>query len=204
MLACVKLDAKKRKIVILGDGACGKTSLLKVFTQGYFPQVYEPTVFKNYTQAIEVRGTTVELSLWDTAGQEEFDRLRSLAYADSHVAMLCFAVDNRNSLENIEGKWLSEIQVYCPGVILVLVALKCDLRHDPIVKDRLARFGTSPVTYEEGLELAKQLRAARYLECSAKFNRGVQECFQQVAQVALNAKLIRSHENIGSGLCSLL
>ena len=75
-----------------GDGACGKTSLLNVFTRGYFPTVYEPTVFENYVHDIFLDNTHVELSLWDTAGQEEFDRLRSLSYDNTHAIMLCFSV----------------------------------------------------------------------------------------------------------------
>jgi Rho family protein len=82
----------QRKLVLLGDGACGKTSLLNVFTRGYFPTVYEPTVFENYVHDIYIDNTHVELSLWDTAGQEEFDRLRSLSYDDTHAIMLCFSV----------------------------------------------------------------------------------------------------------------
>jgi Rho family protein len=68
-----------------GDGACGKTSLLNVFTRGYFPTVYEPTVFENYVHDIFVDNVHIELSLWDTAGQEEFDRLRSLSYGTPTV-----------------------------------------------------------------------------------------------------------------------
>ena len=82
----------QRKIVILGDGACGKTSLLNVFTSGYFPQVYEPTVFENYIHDIYIDGQPLQLSLWDTAGQEEFDRLRSLSYNDTHCIILCFSI----------------------------------------------------------------------------------------------------------------
>ncbi|KAH0582647.1 Rho GTPase, variant 2 [Termitomyces sp. 'cryptogamus'] len=111
----------QRKVVVCGDGACGKTSLLNVFTRGFFTQVYEPTVFENYVQDILVDDQVVELSLWDTAGQEEFDRLRSLSYAETHVIMICFSVDNPVSLENVEAKWIDEILEYCPGVKLVLV-----------------------------------------------------------------------------------
>ncbi|CAJ0758729.1 22014_t:CDS:2 [Entrophospora sp. SA101] len=99
----------QRKLVVLGDGACGKTSLLNVFTRGYFPQVYEPTVFENYVYDIWIDNQQIELSLWDTAGQEEFDRLRTLSYADTHVVMMCFSVDNRDSLDNIDSKWMQEI-----------------------------------------------------------------------------------------------
>src|SRR5271168_933965 len=77
---------------------------------------------------IFVDNVHIELSLWDTAGQEEFDRLRSLSYDDTHAIMLCFSVDSKDSLENVESKWVGEIAENCQGVKLVLVALKCDLR----------------------------------------------------------------------------
>jgi len=192
MSRCVKcFSANKvlqRKLVILGDGACGKTSLLNVYTRGYFPQVYEPTVFENYVHDTWIDNQQIELSLWDTAGQEDFDRLRSLSYADTHVIMLCFAVDLRNSLENIEYKWMEEILEHCPGVKLVLVALKCDLREDETTIRNLARMDDRPVTYEEGLVVAKRIHASRYLECSAKHNRGVREAFDQAARVSISAK----------------
>ena len=70
-------------------------------------------MFENYVHDIEVDDQTVELSLWDTAGQEEFDRLRSLSYAETHVVMLCFSVDNPISLENVESKWLDEVLEVC-------------------------------------------------------------------------------------------
>ncbi|KAI0033679.1 small GTPase Rho3/GTP-binding protein Rho3 [Vararia minispora EC-137] len=171
----------QRKVVVCGDGACGKTSLLNVFTRGFFTQVYEPTVFENYVHDLVVDDQMVELSLWDTAGQEEFDRLRSLSYAETHVIMICFSVDNPTSLEN----WIDEIVEYCPGV---KVPLKCDLRDDPAVKDRLARYGMSTVQYEEGLAVARRIRASRYLECSSKHNRGVSEVFYEAARVSLGTR----------------
>lgn len=178
----------QRKVVVCGDGACGKTSLLNVFTRGFFTQVYEPTVFENYVQDVYVDDHLVELSLWDTAGQEEFDRLRSLSYAETHVIMICFSVDNPTSLENVESKWLEEIVEYCPGVKLVLVALKCDLRDNESVRERLQRCGMHPVQYEEGLAVARRIRASRYLECSSKHNRGVSEVFYEAARLSLSTR----------------
>ncbi|RLV95915.1 GTP-binding protein RHO3 [Spathaspora sp. JA1] len=204
----------QRKIVILGDGACGKTSLLNVFTRGYFPQVYEPTVFENYVHDIFIDGQSVQLSLWDTAGQEEFDRLRSLSYSDTHCIMLCFSVDSPDSLENVQSKWVGEIADHCEGVKLVLVALKCDLRSNEDSDDVHASSGynTNPnnpyasnsniyqqqkrlITYEEGLAVAKRVGALRYLECSAKKNRGVNEAFSEAARCALNAKPKGANDN---------
>lgn len=66
----------------------------------------------------------VELSLWDTAGQEDFDRLRLLTYPDSDVILLCYSVDTPESLLNISEKWAKEIEYHCPNVPLILVANK--------------------------------------------------------------------------------
>ncbi|ESW97273.1 GTP-binding protein RHO3 [Ogataea parapolymorpha DL-1] len=184
----------QRKIVILGDGACGKTSLLNVFTRGYFPQVYEPTVFENYIHDIFIDGQQLQLSLWDTAGQEEFDRLRSLSYSDTHCIILCFAIDSHDSLENVKNKWVGEILEHCEGVKLILVGLKADLRsNDPDIgqNDMLinnAPSGKKLVSYEEGVGVAKEIGALRYLECSAMKNRGVNEVFTEAARIALTAK----------------
>ncbi|SCV68333.1 BQ2448_454 [Microbotryum intermedium] len=204
-----------RKVVVIGDGACGKVtaisvspfgfvppmqkltrfdtlrrsspwqSLLNVFVNGHFPENYEPTVFENH------------LALWDTAGQEDFDRLRSLSYADSHVICICFSVDQPTSLENVVTKWIEEVYELCPGVKVCLVALKCDLRDDPATKASLARYQEHPVQYEQGLEVAKSIRASRYLECSARFDRGVREAFEEAARVAIHAR--RRGETRGSG-----
>lgn len=78
----------KRKIVIVGDGACGKTSLLYVFTLGEFPTEYHPTVFENYATDCRVDGKPVRLTLWDTAGQEEYERLRPLSYSKAHIILI--------------------------------------------------------------------------------------------------------------------
>lgn len=182
----------QRKLVLLGDGACGKTSLLNVFTRGYFPTVYEPTVFENYVHDIFVDNIHIELSLWDTAGQEEFDRLRSLSYDDSDLIMLCYSVDSPESLENVESKWVGEITEHCPSVKVVLIALKCDLRE---AQDEDAAGGDNPpastkptIGYEQGLEVARRINAMRYLECSAMRNRGVNEAFTEAARVAMSVK----------------
>ncbi|KAF3073041.1 hypothetical protein TsFJ059_006856 [Trichoderma semiorbis] len=196
MPLCGGSKTVQRKLVLLGDGASGKTSLLNVFTRGYFPTVYEPTVFENYVHDIFVDNVHIELSLWDTAGQEEFDRLRSLSYDDTDLIVLCYSVDSKDSLENVESKWVGEIADNCPGVKLVLVALKCDLRQqeEEEPEEGAAADGNPPrekpptISYDEGLEVAKRIGASRYLECSAMKNRGVNEAFTEAARVALSVK----------------
>ena len=82
--------AIRKKLVIVGDGSTGKTSLLVVFAGDAFPTEYVPTVFENYMTYVMVDGRRVALSLWDTAGQEDFDRLRPLSYPDMNVLLVCF------------------------------------------------------------------------------------------------------------------
>jgi Rho family protein len=196
---CGRSKTVQRKLVLLGDGASGKTSLLNVFTRGYFPTVYEPTVFENYVHDIFVDNVHIELSLWDTAGQEEFDRLRSLSYDDTDLIMLCYSVDSKDSLENVESKWVGEIADNCPDVKLVLVALKCDLRENSEDEEEEGAEGAAAdgqgqaekkptINYDQGLEVARKINALRYLECSAMRNRGVNEAFTEAARVALSVK----------------
>ncbi|KAK9765654.1 Rho GTPase [Basidiobolus ranarum] len=188
-MGCLSTRVYPRKLLLLGDGACGKTSALNVFTRDYFPEDYEPTVFENYVHDVNVDGKVVELSLWDTAGQEEFDRLRSLSYAHTHVVMICFSVDNRDSLDNVETKWLYEILEYSPGVKVILAALKCDLREDEETIRYMGKMREHPVTYEEGLQMARRIQAVKYVECSAKYKVGVKESFEEAARVAVGVRV---------------
>lgn len=112
-----------KKFVVVGDGGCGKTCLMISYSQGYFPEVssscitffccslsprksYIPTVFENYITHTNhaPTGQTVELALWDTAGQEEYDRLRPLSYPETDLIFVCFAIDCPVSLENVMDK----------------------------------------------------------------------------------------------------
>ncbi|KAL9526850.1 GTP-binding protein [Sphaerulina musiva] len=161
----------------------------------------EPTVFENYVHDIFIDNVHVELSLWDTAGQEEFDRLRSLSYDDTHCIMLCFSVDSPDSLENVESKWVGEIADNCPGVKLVLVALKCDLREED-ESDLREAGGKEPIAYDKGLAAAERVKALRYLECSAMKNRGVNEAFTEAARVALQVKGVKGDSPVQN--CSLM
>lgn len=116
---------------------------------------------------------------------------------DTDLIMLCYSVDSKDSLENVESKWVGEIADNCPGVKLVLVALKCDLREAGEEDDDAAAAaagGEAPrekkpmINYDSGLEVARRIHALRYLECSAMRNRGVNEAFTEAARVALSVK----------------
>ncbi len=166
----------RRKIVIVGDGVAGKTSLLYVFTLGEFPTEYHPTVFENYVTDCRVDGKAVQLALWDTAGQEEYERLRPLSYAKANVILIGYAIDNPESLQNAKYKWFAEVSRYCPGVPIILVGLKKDLR-----LNNSSRYAQ----YRQGEEAAKEIGARKYVECSSLTGEGVDNVFEVATRISL-------------------
>ncbi|KAJ3166040.1 GTP-binding protein Rho1 [Geranomyces variabilis] len=192
----------RKKLVIVGDGTAGKTSLLMVQSGQPFPEEYVPTIFENYITKVPIKDSVYELSLWDTAGQEDYDRLRPLSYPDTDVVLLAFSVVDRNAFGSIKEKWLPETVHFLPHVPRILVGCKSDLRSDQATLDRLARKGETPVSPEEGHKLAqeisKELSAkVPYFETSARTQEGVAELF------AAAAKLVNKIKRSGSG-CNLM
>ncbi|KAA0717202.1 ras homolog gene family, member Gc [Triplophysa rosa] len=178
------------KCVVVGDGAVGKTCLLISYTTNAFPDEYIPTVFDNYSTQTCVDGRAVSLNLWDTAGQEEYDRLRTLSYPQTHVFIICFSVTSPSSHANVRHKWHPEVCHHCPGVPVLLVGTKRDLRADKETLEKLKEQGMSPTTPQQGSALARSIGAVRYLECSALLQEGVREVFNEAVRAVLypNAK----------------
>ncbi|KAK6201334.1 GTP-binding protein [Scheffersomyces amazonensis] len=143
------------KFVVVGDGGCGKTSLLISYTQQKFPEVYVPTIFENYvTNILAPNGKNIELALWDTAGQEEYDRLRPLSYPNADIILICFALNNMISLQNVKDIWYPEVNHFCPGIPILLVGTKSDLISD--------------VNADLAIQVATEIGAIGFIECSAK------------------------------------
>jgi len=170
----------RRKLVIVGDGACGKTSLLCSFALGEFPKEYQPTVFDNYVAEIRLDEKPVQLALWDTAGQEEYERLRPMSYSKSHVILIAFALDTPDSLENVTTKWIEEVRSICgPSIPVILVGCKADLRPQTITPD------TPWVTREQGERVAQVIGARAYKECSALKIEGVDDVFETATRASM-------------------
>lgn len=188
----------RRKLVIVGDGACGKTSLLCVFAIGEFPQEYEPTIFENYVAEIRLDGKPVQLALWDTAGQEEYERLRPLSYSQAHVILIAFAIDTPDSLENVQVKWMEEVRQICgPSVPVLLVGCKRDLREDAIAKGKPVEGHF--VDKQQAKQVAAQIGARSYHECSSLKNQGVDAVFEAATRAAM---LVRNTGNSTGGAIS--
>ncbi|KAJ2776806.1 GTP-binding protein Rho1 [Coemansia interrupta] len=197
----------QRKAVIIGDGGCGKTCLLHVYREGSFPpnDQYIPTIFEECVKDVQVDGRLVELALWDTAGQEDYDNVRYPCYNGADVIVICFSVDSPDSLENVREKWIGEVLEYASGVPALLVGLKEDLRRDAGIIEQLRKDGQRPTTREQALEVANAIGAIMYLECSAKENRGVNEVFAMAVRSTLKpAKSQYTYGEDGSGCCIIL
>ncbi|KAI6142948.1 P-loop containing nucleoside triphosphate hydrolase protein [Pisolithus tinctorius] len=142
----------RRKLVIVGDGACGKTSLLCSFALGEFPKEYVKLCAE-----IRLDGKPVQLALWDTAGQEEYERLRPLSYSKSHVILIAFAIDTPDSLDNVTVKWIEEVRSICGPTIPILLAER----------------------------VANEIGARAYKECSALKIEGVDDVFEAATRASM-------------------
>ncbi|TMS03675.1 Rho-related GTP-binding protein RhoF [Larimichthys crocea] len=190
------------KVVIVGDRGCGKTSLLTVYTTGVFPEEYVPSVFDKSVVNTRYRGQHLQLHLYDTAGQEDYDRLRPLSYYNVNVVLICYDVMCPSSFDNVFIKWYPEVQHFCLGVPIILVGCKGDLRTDKALTKKLWASGQNVVTYIQGEEAKRKLNAVLYMECSAKYRENVDDLFRQAAKQALTAT--RAPDKVKErGLCAL-
>jgi small GTP-binding protein len=164
------------KLVVVGDGAGGKTCLLVVYRSGEFPSEYVPTVYDNSSTRVTIGATEVDLQLWDTAGQEELETIRCLSYPSTDLFLICFSVSEGTSLANVRTQWLPELVRYVGNPKVMLVATKADLR------------GTDQeqVSKEDAQQLANEIKAVHYIETAAATNQGVQEVFEKAVEYVLN------------------
>ena len=175
------------KCVVVGDGAIGKTCMLISYAKNEFPKEYVPTVFDNYAVNVEIASQPYSIGLFDTAGQEDYDKLRPLTYPGTDVFLVCFSITSPTSLENVEDKWIPELQKQAPkNVPYLLVGTQVDLRNDREVISNLAKRRQKVVTADEGEAAARRINAKKYLECSALTRQGLKEVFDEAIIIALD------------------
>ena len=118
--------------MVVGDGKVGKTSLITAYGEDRFPEEYIPTVADNYKGKVEVENDEIDLTIWDTAGQDEFSDLRPLSYNNADVFVICFSLSDKESLDNAVDKWKKEIFHLGPSkdIPIVLCGTKSDLRDE--------------------------------------------------------------------------
>lgn len=171
--------------MLVGDGAVGKTSLVVSYTTNGYPTEYIPTAFDNFSALVSVDGQPVRLQLSDTAGQDEFDKLRPLCYTSADVFLLCFSVVSPASFQNVPEKWIPEIRRYAPLAPLVLVGTQCDLRDNVKVLIDMAKYREQPVDPAEAKDCAAEIGATTYIECSSLTQKNLKEVFDTAILTSL-------------------
>ncbi|KAI9700912.1 MAG: Rho GTPase protein rac1 [Bogoriella megaspora] len=184
------------KCVVTGDGAVGKARnfiprkdtfmlthpdmpLNLVLKYVYWKQKAKSGRFDNYSASVMVDGKPISLGLWDTAGQEDYDRLRPLSYPQTDVFLICFSIVSPPSFDNVKAKWYPEIEHHAPNVPIILVGTKLDLRDDENTKDSLRQKKMAPIQYETAVQCSKDIKAQKYLECSALTQRNLKNVFDE-------------------------
>ena len=127
------MAAKSVKCVLVGDCGVGKKSLIITFESNAFPHDYIPSVMHPSDLKMAADGQQINLQLWFTAAQEDYDRLRPLTYPYTHVFLVCFSVVCPTSFDNVCTKWIPELRHHAPFAPIVLVGTKTDLRGDASV-----------------------------------------------------------------------
>ncbi|XP_015359790.1 rho-related GTP-binding protein RhoU [Marmota marmota marmota] len=130
-----------------------------------------------FQAVVSVDGRPVRLQLCDTAGQDEFDKLRPLCYTNADIFLLCFSVVSPTSFQNVNEKWVPEIRCHCPKVPIILVGTQSDLREDVKVLIELDKGREKPVPEEAAKLCAEEIKAASYVECSALTQKNLKEVF---------------------------
>ena len=170
------LDVERVTVTCVGDGAVGKTSLLLSYVSNKPPPEYAPTVFDCISVNVSVDQRVVQVALNDTAGQEDYDALRPLAYPSTDVFVLCYAVNSPTSLANVRSKWLPELRHHKRDAPIVLVGLKKDLASDESVPLSAAQ------------DLADEFGLACAVEASALLGENVKTVFDEAIVCALDKR----------------
>ena len=176
------------KVVLVGDKNAGKTCLLRAFNEYRCHNIkkYIPQAFSNTSTPHQLHDSImVDLALWDTEGSYEKSRYRALSYPDTNVVMICFSLVDPDSINFVRGQWMGEVRMFCHTSKVILVGTKSELRYCDNERKRLASKLTRPVSYEEGFNLAQEIGAVGYCECSARCLKGVQSLFTLAMEVAI-------------------
>jgi len=196
-----------KQLTIIGSATCGKTSILTRHIKKVFGTEISPTVFNSVNNMYKHPGNTIELRLWDTAGQDEYARFRHLALPSADYIAIVYAIDDRTSYAEVKNNLVGQVREKAPLAKYFLVGAKTDLRDDSQRLEELARNGDSPISTVEGLELARNVGAVGYFECSAKSGVGVDEIFEKISEYALQTHLKESRSFFGgmwSSLCDFI
>nr|XP_033792456.1 ras-related protein Rab-23 [Geotrypetes seraphini]XP_033792457.1 ras-related protein Rab-23 [Geotrypetes seraphini] len=157
------------KVVVVGNGAVGKSSMIQRYCKGVFTKDYKKTIGVDFLERqIQLNDEDVRLMLWDTAGQEEFDAITKAYYRGAQACVLVFSTIDRESFDAIPS-WKEKVVAEVGDIPTVLVQNKIDLLDESVLKN------------EEAEALAKRLKF-RFYRASVKEDLNVTEVFKYLAE----------------------
>lgn len=164
----VRLDAV-RQMTIIGRGECGKTSILRRFFRNEFFEEINATPIENEELIFEAKEGSMKLKIWDTSGQDDYSRFRTLTLPISDYIMVCYSTVDPMSFYEVEDTLIPMIrQKAKENAKVILVATKIDKRTP------------EDITSEEGLVLSQRIGAMVFYECSSMTGCGVNEIFDGI------------------------
>ncbi|XP_067096627.1 cell division control protein 42 homolog isoform X1 [Osmerus mordax] len=216
-------EYNKIRINMLGSGSVGKSCMVSTFLTNRFPSEYVPSVFDKYVKDIGDEGCFGSLEIQDITGLSDYDDLRRISYPLTDVFLVCFSVVYPGSFKDVDMKagyslcgaivavkgaasrgqeynylvvfmWVPEINHYCPGTPFLLVGTQIDLRKDPHTLERLAKNKQKPINSEIAKKLASDLKAFKYVECSALTQEGLKNVFDEVIQAVLRSQQFKKNK----------
>ncbi|KAG0586562.1 hypothetical protein KC19_2G100200 [Ceratodon purpureus] len=162
------------KVVVVGNGCVGKTSMIRQFCKGQYSNEYKKTIgvdFLEKHQFVKALEEEVKLMLWDTAGQEQFHSMTRAYYRGAKAAVLAFSTTDRASFDAVPV-WKHKVEEECGSIPMVLVQNKVDLLED------------AAVSRQEAEALASELGLRFYRIC-VKQNLYVTDVFEYLAEMYL-------------------
>ncbi|XP_052105150.1 cell division control protein 42 homolog [Mytilus californianus] len=190
------------KCVLVGDSECGKTVLASRITSKEFRAEYVPTMFDNYAATIFVDNVPYHLSLFDTSGRDDVSssKLRVLSYSKCDLFLVCFSVQNEQSLEHIEERWIPEIRMHQPTTPFILVGTQIDKRFETPDIQVKSNIKVSPALASD---VAVRTNAESYIEVSALSEDGVYELVKEIV-VTVNRSPVDKKQKSTCKCCKLL
>ena len=172
------------KIIVIGDSGVGKSSLTTKATKNIFEEAYNATVgFEFFTFNIRINEKIVKLQIWDTCGQELYRSLITNFYRNSSLAIIVYAVNQKNSFENIE-MWLRELRTHSnPDAKVFLIGNKIDLINQRVIST------------EEGQSFSKSNKLNKFIEASAKSGINAQQIFIEAARLLYDDYMLYNGNN---------
>uniref|UniRef100_A0A7S0HXX4 Ras-related protein Rab-21 n=1 Tax=Phaeocystis antarctica TaxID=33657 RepID=A0A7S0HXX4_9EUKA len=176
------------KVVLLGEGRVGKTSLVLRFCKDTYSDSQAPTIQASFLdKTVSVGDSRVSLAIWDTAGQERFHALGPIYYRDADSALLVFDITDPDSFIKVKS-WVKELRkMVGEEIILCIAGNKSDLeRHRVVPRQEAADYAVAV--------------GAQYFETSAKSGRGINELFASMAKRLLETRKVSNRPGSGSGV----